>query len=196
MATKKKTSTTKAAKKKTAKKTSTAAVKKKSKTVVKKSVKSEFAGPKLGSVAPSFSGTSDISGSIDSMSLRGKCVVLYFYPKDDTPGCTVQACGFRDSYAKLKKLNAEIIGVSADDLKSHSKFRDKFSLNFPLIADTDLKICKAYGVWVEKSMYGKRYMGIQRSTFLIDPTGNIAAVWPKVKVEEHAEEVAAAIKDL
>ena len=121
--------------------------------------------------------------------LKGKVVVLYFYPKDDTPGCTAEACAFRDALPDFSKVKAAIIGISRDSVASHAKFKTKFGLPFPLASDEDGKVCQAYGVWVEKSMYGKKYMGIERSTFLIDAKGVIRNVWRKVKVEGHAEEV-------
>ena len=124
---------------------------------------------------------------------KGKAVVLYFYPKDDTPGCTQEACDFRDEYSALKKAGAVVLGVSPDDAKSHGKFAGKFKLPFPLLADTDHSVALAYGAWAEKSMYGRKYMGIVRSTFLIGPDGAVARVWPKVKVKGHVEEVREAL---
>jgi peroxiredoxin Q/BCP len=123
--------------------------------------------------------------------------VLYFYPKDDTSGCTAEACAFRDSLPDFSKLKAEVIGVSRDSVASHDKFKKKYRLPFPLASDEDGKVCQAYGVWVEKSMYGRKYMGIERSTFLIDARGIVRGVWRKVKVDGHADEVlqaAAAMK--
>ena len=146
--------------------------------------------PAVKSTAPDF--TAPVVGgdykpgdTITLSKLAGRPVVLYFYPKDDTPGCTKQACGIRDSWAALKK-KAQIFGVSIDPVKSHEKFIKKFDLPFPLIADEDKKIADAYGVWVEKSMYGKTYMGVERSTFVIDSKGKIAAIFEKVKPDEHA----------
>ena len=129
-------------------------------------------------------------------SLKGQPVVLYFYPKDDTPGCTKEACAFRDRSRELQKLGAKVIGVSADSVDSHVKFRDKFKLNFPLLADADHKVAEKYGAWREKNMYGKKFMGIQRSTFLIDAGGRIAKVWKAVQVDGHDAQVIAAIKEL
>ena len=123
-------------------------------------------------------------------------VVLYFYPADDTPGCTREACAFRDRSAELKKLGAKVFGVSPDDVASHVKFRDKFKLNFPLLADPDHKVAEKFGAWREKNMYGKKSMGIVRSTFLIGPDGVIKRVWRSVKVDGHDDAVIEALKDL
>ncbi len=128
--------------------------------------------------------------------LKGKNVVLYFYPKDDTPGCTVEACGFRDSFKEIKKLGAVILGISPDNAVSHDKFINKFNLPFTLLPDTDKKMCQDYGVWVEKSMYGKKYMGVARTTFIIDKNGKIAKVFEKVKPEGHHQEVIETLKTL
>lgn len=125
-----------------------------------------------------------------------KWVVLYFYPKDDTPGCTKEACDFRDRSRSLRKLGAVVLGVSPDSLKKHDKFIQKHDLNFPLLADEEKKICEKYGVWVEKSMYGRKYMGVERSTFLISPKGKIAKAWRKVTVTEHGEIVEEALREL
>lgn len=125
--------------------------------------------------------------------LLGGPLVLYFYPKDDTPGCTTEASEFRDVYASFLKKKARIVGVSRDSAASHEKFRKKYSIPFPLIADTDSSLCNAFGVIVEKNLYGKKSMGVARSTFLIDETGTIVKVWPKVKVDGHAEEVLASL---
>ena len=127
---------------------------------------------------------------------KGKNIVLYFYPKDDTPGCTVQACGFRDSFKAIEKLGAVILGVSPDSTKSHDKFIAKFDLPFALIPDEDKSICQAYGVWMEKSMYGKKYMGVARTTFVINKEGNIAKVFEKVKPEGHNQEVIEVLQTL
>lgn len=123
----------------------------------------------------------------------GKHVVLYFYPRDNTPGCTKEACGFRDFYSKLKAKGTVVLGVSTDTVASHDKFTSKFQLPFPLISDADKKIVQAYGVWGQKSFLGRKYMGIHRITFLIGPDGRIKKIWPKVKPGEHAGEVLAAI---
>ena len=150
----------------------------------------------LGDKAPDFTLPADGGGKVSLKDLRGKTVVLYFYPKDDTPGCTTEACAFRDSLPDFSKVKAAIIGVSRDGTASHEKFKKKFKLPFPLASDEDGKVCEAYGVWVEKSMYGRKYMGIERATFLIDEKGVVRAIWRKVKVGGHAEEVLAAVKGL
>jgi peroxiredoxin Q/BCP len=149
-----------------------------------------------GIMAPDFNLPADDGTKVKLSSLKGTPVVLYFYPKDDTPGCTKEACAFRDQKATFAKLGAKVFGVSADDVASHVKFRDKFKLNFPLLADTDHKIAEKYGAWREKNMYGKKSMGIQRSTFLIDRQGKVAKVWKRVQVDGHDEDVIAAIKAL
>ena len=146
--------------------------------------------------APDFTLKSDKGQDVRLSDLRGKPVVLYFYPQDDTPGCTKEACAFRDRSADLKKAGAVVLGVSPDDVESHGQFRDKYSLNFPLLADTDHKIADAYGAWREKNMYGKKSMGIQRSTFLIDAAGKVRKVWKKVSVDGHDEEVLKALAAL
>jgi len=150
----------------------------------------------LGQVAPEFS-LQDQDGHTRSLSdARGRWLVVYFYPKDDTPGCTKEACAFRDDLPRFDGLNAWVWGVSADDERAHQRFVEKYGLNFPLLVDPDKAMLQAYGAWVEKSMYGKSYMGVQRITYLIDPDGKVARVWPKVKPETHAEEVAAAVAEL
>jgi peroxiredoxin Q/BCP len=150
----------------------------------------------IGKPAPDFAMATDGGGKVSLKSLKGKRIVLYFYPKDDTPGCTTEACAFRDSLPDFSKVKAAIIGVSRDGTASHEKFKKKFKLPFPLASDEDGKVCEAYGVWVEKSMYGRKYMGIERATFLIDEKGVVRAIWRKVKVGGHAEEVLAAVKGL
>ena len=145
--------------------------------------------PRAGDAAPEFTLPSDRGGDVSLESLRGRPVVLYFYPKDDTSGCTTQACEFRDSWAEVQARGAVVLGVSPDSVASHQKFRDKFSLPFPLLADADHAVAEAYGVWGEKSMYGRKYQGILRTTFIIDPTGRIAHVFEKVKPRGHAAEV-------
>jgi peroxiredoxin Q/BCP len=148
--------------------------------------------PKAGDKAPGFS-LPDQAGKIHKLTdYSGKKVVLYFYPKDDTPGCTKEACSFRDSFEAFKKAGIVVLGVSVDDTASHTKFVKKYNLPFTLLADTDKKTVEAYGVWGEKSMYGKKFMGTNRTTFLIDEKGNIVRVFDKVKPDEHAKEVLAA----
>ena len=147
----------------------------------------------IGDKAPAFRTTDQDGEPVSLSDFKGKKIVLYFYPKDDTPGCTKEACSFRDAWPKLRRRKVEILGVSVDDAKSHRKFVDKYSLPFTLLADTDKKIVNDYGVWGEKSMYGRKYMGTNRVTYLIDEKGKIAAVWPKVKVADHVDEVIEAI---
>ena len=153
-------------------------------------------GSKPGEQAPAFTLTADDGSKVRLSDLKGQPVVLYFYPSDDTPGCTREACAFRDQQAELKKLGANVLGVSADSIESHGKFRDKYRLNFPLLADPDHTVAEKYGAWREKNMYGKKSMGIQRSTFLIDADGKVAKVWKAVKVDGHDEQVIAALKEL
>lgn len=152
--------------------------------------------PETGDVAPDFTLPRDGGGEITLSALRPQKVVLYFYPKDDTPGCTKEACAFRDRQADLTKFGAKVFGVSPDDVASHVKFRDKYELNFPLLADPDHKVAEKYGAWREKNMYGKKSMGIQRSTFLIDADGKIAKVWKRVQVDGHDQQVLDALKQL
>lgn len=152
--------------------------------------------PAVGSKAPDFRLSTDGGDKIALSSLKGRRVVLYFYPKDDTPGCTAQSCAFRDSMAEFETLNVQVVGVSRDNPVSHDKFKQKYNLNFPLASDEDGKVCEAYGVWVEKNMYGKKSMGIERTTFLIDEQGVIAHIWRRVKVEEHLDQVKEFIKGL
>ena len=140
-------------------------------------------------LAPDFTAPTDGGGTFTLSEQRGKYVVLYFYPKDSTPGCTVEACNFRDANAEYAALNAVVVGVSKDSVRRHDNFVKKQELNFTLVSDADTDICEQYGTWVQKKMYGKEYMGIARATFLIDPDGMICHVWPKVKVKIHADEV-------
>jgi len=149
-----------------------------------------------GQKAPAFTLTADDGQKVRLSELKGQPVVVYFYPRDDTPGCTREACAFRDQSAALKKLGAKVLGISADSTASHEKFRDKFKLNFPLLSDPDHAVAEKYGAWREKNMYGKKSMGIQRSTFLIDSGGKVAKVWKAVKVDGHDAQVIAAIKEL
>jgi len=150
----------------------------------------------IGDKAPDFSLPADGGQTISLASLKGKPVVLYFYPKDDTPGCTIEAKDFRDNLKEFEKSDAVILGASKDSVESHEKFKKKFCLPFPLLSDETGKLCQDYGVWGEKSMYGKKYMGIERATFLIDKTGTIRNIWRKVKVDNHVKEVLDAVKAL
>lgn len=143
-----------------------------------------------------FTLAADDGTKIRLSALKGKPVVLYFYPRDDTPGCTREACVFRDRKAEIEKMGAVVLGVSPDTVEKHVKFRDKYELNFPLLADPDHKIAEKYGAWREKTMYGKKKMGIQRSTFLIDANGKVAKVWQRVKVDGHDDQVIEALKEL
>ena len=147
----------------------------------------------VGDKAPTFTVATSGGGKISLADYLGKNVILYFYPRDDTPGCTKEACAFRDGFADFKKRGAVIFGVSPDSVKSHDKFVEKFKLPFTLLADEDKKIVEAYGVWGEKSFMGKKYLGVSRVTFLIGPDGRIKKIWPTVKPEEHAAEVLAAL---
>jgi peroxiredoxin Q/BCP len=151
---------------------------------------------KEGDPAPDFTLPRDGGGTLSLSQLRGSKVVLYAYPKDDTPGCTQEAIAFNGLRRDFAAANTDIIGVSPDPAKRHDKFKQKYGLDFPLVADETQAMLQAYGIWVEKSMYGRRYMGVERTTFLIDPDGKIARIWPKVKVAGHAEEVLAAARDL
>ena len=149
-----------------------------------------------GKPAPDFELTSDTGENVRLSDLRGKPVVLYFYPKDDTPGCTAQACGIRDEYADFREAGAVVLGVSPDDEGSHSKFREKYELPFTLLADTDHSVAEDYDVWKERSLYGKTFMGIERSTFVIDADGTVARAFRKVKPGEHARLVLDALAEL
>ncbi len=146
--------------------------------------------PVIGKTAPDFTLPSTSGEPVSLKQFKNKkTVVLYFYPKDETPGCTKEACSFRDLAAELDKVNTVILGVSTDSIESHSKFRDKHKLPFTLLADEDASASKSYGVYKQKNLYGKKYMGIERSTFIIDRTGRIAQIYPKVKVEGHVQEI-------
>ena len=149
-----------------------------------------------GKKAPAFTLHADDGSKVKLSELKGNPVVLYFYPRDDTPGCTKEACAFRDRQDEIKALGAQVFGVSPDTVESHVKFRDKFSLNFPLLADPDHAMADKYGAWREKNMYGKKSMGIQRSTYLIDADGKVAKLWKRVKVDGHDQQVIDALKEL
>jgi thioredoxin-dependent peroxiredoxin len=149
----------------------------------------------VGTQAPEFT-TTDQDGKAHTLSdFKGKKVILYFYPKDNTSGCTKEACAFRNNFAKFRQLNVEILGVSIDSEKSHKSFVQKYDLPFTLLADTDKRLVEAYGAWGEKSMYGKKYMGTNRVTYLIDEEGKIRAVFPKVKPDAHADEILAMLQE-
>ncbi|WP_208352020.1 thioredoxin-dependent thiol peroxidase [Pseudaestuariivita rosea] len=150
----------------------------------------------IGEKAPDFTLPRDGEGQVSLSDLKGKKIVLYFYPKDDTSGCTKEAIAFTDHIAAFEDAGATILGVSKDSVKKHDKFRDKHELKVTLLSDEESDVCERYGVWVEKQMYGKKYMGIERATFLIDGDGKIAQVWRKVKVPGHAEAVLEAVKAL
>ncbi|HEY0526925.1 MAG TPA: thioredoxin-dependent thiol peroxidase [Stellaceae bacterium] len=149
---------------------------------------------KIGDQAPDFTLPTDGGGTVSLSALRGKKVILYFYPKDDTSGCTKEACGFRDALPDFTGSGAVVIGVSRDSVASHDKFKKKYDLPFILASDEKSDMCERYGVWVEKSMYGRKYMGIERSTFLIDEKGVVRQIWSKVKIPGHVEEVLGAAK--
>ncbi|HVB73648.1 MAG TPA: thioredoxin-dependent thiol peroxidase [Ktedonobacteraceae bacterium] len=152
--------------------------------------------------APDFTlpavGSEDVvkNGEVHLADLKGKTVVLYFYPKDDTPGCVAEACSFRDANHEMQKRGVVVLGVSADDIPSHQKFADKYGLSFPLLADTDTTVSQLYGVWKEKNLYGKKFLGVNRETFLIDKDGIVRKVWLKVKAAEHAQEVLETIESI
>ncbi len=147
--------------------------------------------PRIGTKAPPFKLPSSTGETIDLATLKGQRVVLYFYPRADTPGCTKQACGFRDAIASYKQLGVPVFGISPDPVKDVTKFAEKFQLNFPLLADADHAVAEQYGVWVEKTMYGKKYLGVNRTTFIIDADGKVAHVMEKVKPEGHDQDVLA-----
>lgn len=151
---------------------------------------------KEGSKAPEINLPTDNGGYFRLSDMKGEKVLVYFYPKDDTPGCTAESCSFSENIKSFEKLGVAIVGISKDSVKKHDKFKEKYDLQFPLASDEEGDVCERYGVWAEKSMYGKKYMGIERSTFLIDEEGKIARAWRKVKVEGHTDEVMAALKEL
>jgi peroxiredoxin Q/BCP len=148
---------------------------------------------RVGDPAPDFTLQAGDGRAVTLSALRGRRVILYFYPKDDTPGCTREACGFQAARARLSKRNTVVLGVSRDGAASHRRFAEKFGLSFPLLSDTDASVCKAYGVYTRKSLYGRTSWGIERTTFLIDEAGRLAAIFPKVKVDGHTEEVLEAL---
>jgi len=148
---------------------------------------------KIGDKAPNFTLENDTGQKVSLKDLRGKKVILYFYPKDDTPGCTKEACSFRDSLGSITSKDAVVLGVSNDNINSHKKFRQKYSLNFPLLSDPDKEVSKAYGVYRLKNLYGIKHWGIERSTFLIDEDGNVSKIWRKVRVDGHKDEVVQAL---
>lgn len=150
-------------------------------------------GLKVGDLAPEFTAVTQHGAQVSLSDFRGKHVVLYFYPRDDTPGCTKEACGFRDSFDAFRKRGVVVLGVSTDTAKSHTKFAEKYRLPFELLVDDEKKIVQAYGVWGEKRFMGRKYLGTHRVTFLIGPDGKIERIWPAVKPEEHAAEVLSAI---
>ncbi len=149
-----------------------------------------------GTRAPAFQLKDDQGRTVKLSDFKGRPVVLYFYPKDDTPGCTKEACAFRDASDRLQELGAVVLGVSPDSVESHAKFRDKYHLNFPLLSDPQHRVAEKYGAWREKNMYGKKSMGIQRSTYLIGPDGKIAKVWKRVRVDGHDRQVLEALAEL
>ena len=149
--------------------------------------------PSIGETAPDFNLKSTNGEMVKLSNLKDKKIVLYFYPKDETPGCTKEACDIRDNFSEIKKF-AEVYGISTDDNKSHKKFTDKFKLPFQLLSDTNKDVAISYGVWVQKNMFGKKYMGMQRATFLIDKEGKIQKVWPKVNVLKHVKEILSEIQ--
>jgi len=203
----KKTKTKKAVKRKTKAKKKTKLKKKtkakskvvrlKTKTKTKAVAKTTIvSGPKVGEIAPSFSLNDQSGQSISSSQFLGKKVVLYFYPKDDTPGCTREACSFRDNLSQFNNIDATILGISFDDQHSHQKFIEKYRLNFSLLSDTEKEVANKYGTYVQKNMYGKTYWGIERSTYIIDPEGKIAAVFRNVRVDGHTEEILKALRSI
>ena len=151
---------------------------------------------KEGDKAPDFTAKDDKGNSVSLKDFRGKKIVLYFYPKDNTSGCTKEACDFRDNLNRIKRKDTVILGVSPDNEKSHVKFRDKFDLTFPLLVDEDKKLVNLYGVWQEKSLYGRKFMGVVRTTFIVDEKGKIAKIFPKVKVAGHVDAVIEALSEI
>ena len=156
----------------------------------------DYYEPKVGDMAPPFSLHSTEGKPLSLKDFKGKNIVLYFYPKDDTPGCTKEACSFRDTNSDLQNAGAVVLGVSTDSMESHDKFRSKYSLNFPLLADTTADVAKMYGVWKEKNMYGRRSWGVARTTFLIGPDGRIRKIYKKVDTEKHGQDVLGDLREL
>jgi peroxiredoxin Q/BCP len=154
------------------------------------------AHPRVGEPAPDFTAETDAGEPLTLSSLRGRPVVLYFYPRDDTDGCTAEACGFRDLFPRFAAADAVVLGVSPDSAASHARFKRRYALPFTLVADADHRVAEAYGVWKEKRMFGRRYMGVERTTFLVDRGGRVARVFEKVRPAGHAEAVAAAVAEL
>ena len=155
-----------------------------------------MAAVKVGDRVPDFSTLDDSGRPVSLSDFKGKSVVLYFYPKDDTSGCTKEACDFRDAFPRFGKIDAEVAGVSPDSVESHVEFKKKYSLPFKLLADEGHKLADKFGVWKEKSMYGRKFMGVERTTVLIDPSGRVARIFPKVRVPGHVEEVETALREL
>jgi len=155
-----------------------------------------MAAVKVGDRVPDFSTLDDSGRPVSLSDFKGKSVVLYFYPKDDTSGCTKEACDFRDAFPRFGKIDAEVVGVSPDNVESHVEFKKKYSLPFKLLADEGHKLADKFGVWKEKSMYGRKFMGVERTTVLIDPSGRVARIFPKVRVPGHVEEVETALREL
>jgi len=155
-----------------------------------------MAAVKVGDRVPDFSTLDDSGRPVSLSDFKGKSVVLYFYPKDDTSGCTKEACDFRDAFPRFGKIDAEVVGVSPDGVESHVEFKKKYSLPFKLLADEGHKLADKFGVWKEKSMYGRKFMGVERTTVLIDPSGRVARIFPKVRVPGHVEEVETALREL
>ncbi len=151
--------------------------------------------PQVGDKAPDITLPSDGGGTVSLKDYKGQKIVVYFYPKDDTPGCTAESCSLSENLSALNKLNCAVIGISKDSVKKHDKFKAKYNLKFPLASDEEGDVCERYGVWAEKSMMGRKYMGILRTTFLIDENGKIEHVWENVKVDGHTDEILAALKE-
>lgn len=155
--------------------------------------KRNMTGLKIGGKAPEFTLLNDEGKKVSLSDFRGKKVILYFYPRDNTPGCTRESCAFRDSLSEIKRRGGAVLGVSTDSVPSHRSFKQKYALNFPLLSDADKKVVHAYGIWKQKSLYGRKYMGLERSTFLINEEGNISKIFPKVQVDGHLEETLAVL---